>query len=134
MRWLLTTQPERERERQQEIDSERGKSHLFLPRCGLLSALSERVRLADTQDETEPCQTYKPIYNPQWLWQDLSLTHILTLLSVLLFIIVYSVFSLFFSFYFLLFFFILFWFFSCFASLMHSQCYFNLRFFFYNLS
>lgn len=89
---------ERERERQQEIDSERGKSHLFLPRCGLLSALSERVRLADTQDETEPCQTYKPIYNPQWLWQDLSLTHILTLLSVLLLIIVYSVFSLFFSF------------------------------------
>ena len=100
MRWLLTTEPERERARQQEIDSERGKSHLFLPRCGLLSALSERVRLADTQNQTEPCQTYKPIYNlfrsPQWLWQDLSLTHILTLLSVLLFIIVHSVFSLFF--------------------------------------
>lgn len=134
MRWLLTTQPERERERQQEIDSERGKSHLFLPRCGLLSALSERVRLADTQDETEPCQTYKPIYNPQWLWQDLSLTHILTLLSVLLFIIVYSVFSLFFPFTSSSSFLFCFGFFSCFASLMHSQCYFNLRFFFYNLS
>lgn len=32
----------------------------------------------------------------------------------------------------LLFYFVLF--FSCFASLMHSQCYFNLRFFFYSLS